>query len=91
MTITGVITALVVGLIVGALGRLAVPGRQNIPIWLTLAIGVGAALLGTVIVRLAGVDTAGFSAVELLMQVILAAGAVVLIAGTAARRRGRTR
>ena len=30
-TVWGIITALVVGLIVGALGRLVVPGRQNMP------------------------------------------------------------
>ncbi|MEH0939030.1 GlsB/YeaQ/YmgE family stress response membrane protein, partial [Micromonospora sp. CPCC 205543] len=33
LTVWGIITAIVVGLIVGALGRLVVPGRQNMPIW----------------------------------------------------------
>ena len=28
MTVTGIITAIVVGLIIGALGRLVVPGKQ---------------------------------------------------------------
>ena len=55
MTVTGIITALIVGLIIGALGRLVVPGKQNIPIWLTMVIGVVAALLGTVIARAIGV------------------------------------
>ena len=54
MTVTGIITALIVGLIIGALGRLVVPGKQNIPIWLTMVIGVVAALLGTVIARAVG-------------------------------------
>jgi uncharacterized membrane protein YeaQ/YmgE (transglycosylase-associated protein family) len=35
MTITGIISAIIIGLIIGALGRLVVPGRQPIPIWLT--------------------------------------------------------
>ena len=48
LTVWGIITALIVGLIVGALGRLVVPGRQNMPMWLHMLIGVGAALLGTV-------------------------------------------
>ena len=48
MTAGGIITALIIGLIIGALGRLVVPGRQNIPIWLTMLVGVGAALLGSV-------------------------------------------
>ena len=57
LTVWGIITALVVGLIVGALGRLVVPGRQNMPIWLHLLIGVGAALLGTVLARAIGIAT----------------------------------
>ncbi|GAA3301933.1 hypothetical protein GCM10020218_096580 [Dactylosporangium vinaceum] len=57
MTVTGIITALIVGLIIGALGRLVVPGRQNIPIWLTMVIGVVAALIGTAIANAIGVST----------------------------------
>ncbi|MBL7261713.1 GlsB/YeaQ/YmgE family stress response membrane protein [Paractinoplanes lichenicola] len=86
MTVTGIITALIVGLIVGALGRLVVPGRQNIPIWLTMLIGVVAALLGTVIARAAGVNTSGFSVLELVIQVVVAAVGVAIVAGTAGRR-----
>ena len=88
MTVTGIITALIVGLIIGALGRLVVPGRQNIPLWLTLVIGVVAALLGTVIARATGVaDTKGFDWIELLFQVVLAAIGVALVAGVGGRRR----
>jgi uncharacterized membrane protein YeaQ/YmgE (transglycosylase-associated protein family) len=87
MTVTGIITALIVGLIIGALGRLVVPGKQNIPLWLTLVIGVVAALLGTVIARATGVaDTKGFDWIELLFQVVLAAIGVALVAGMAGRR-----
>jgi len=87
VTVTGIITALIVGLIIGALGRLVVPGRQNIPIWLTMLIGVGAALLGTVLARAMGVDTDGFSFLELLVQVVLAAIGVALVVGVAGRGR----
>jgi uncharacterized membrane protein YeaQ/YmgE (transglycosylase-associated protein family) len=87
MTIVGIITALIVGLIIGALGRLVVPGKQNIPIWLTMVIGVVAALLGTVIARATGVaDTKGFDWTELLFQVVLAAIGVALVAGIGGRR-----
>ncbi len=74
-TVWGIITALVVGLIVGALGRLVVPGRQNMPIWLHMVIGVGAALLGTVLARALGIatQTAGIDWAELAVQVVLAA------------------
>jgi len=88
VTVTGIITALIVGLIIGALGRLVVPGRQNIPIWLTMLIGVGAALLGTVIARAMGLaDTAGLDWTELLIQILLAAVGVALVVGVAGRGR----
>jgi uncharacterized membrane protein YeaQ/YmgE (transglycosylase-associated protein family) len=87
MTVTGIITALIVGLIIGALGRLVVPGKQNIPIWLTMVIGVVAALLGTVLARAVGVaDTRGIDWIELLFQVVLAAIGVALTVGIAGRR-----
>ena len=86
MAITGFFTAIVVGLIIGALGRLVVPGKQNIKIWLTLLIGVVAALLGTLLAGLIGVDeTDGIDWIELALQIALAAGGVALVAGT--RRR----
>jgi uncharacterized membrane protein YeaQ/YmgE (transglycosylase-associated protein family) len=87
MTVTGIITALIVGLIIGALGRLVVPGKQNIPIWLTMVIGVVAALLGTVIARAFGVEsTSGIDWIELLFQVLLAAVGVALVVGIGGRR-----
>lgn len=88
MTVMGIITALIVGLIVGALGRLVVPGRQSMPMWLHMLIGVGAALLGTVIARASGIatETAGVDWTELLIQVVLAAIAVALVAGAGSRR-----
>lgn len=87
MTASGIISALIIGLIIGALGRLVVPGRQNIPIWLTMLIGVGAALLGTVIARAAGVaDTSGFDWTEIFIQVVLAAIGVALVVGVTGRR-----
>jgi uncharacterized membrane protein YeaQ/YmgE (transglycosylase-associated protein family) len=88
MTVTGIITALIVGLIIGALGRLVVPGKQNIPIWLTMLIGIVAALIGTVIAKAVGVnDTKGIDWIELLFQVVLAAIGVALVAGIGSRRR----
>ena len=90
LTVWGIITAIVVGLIVGALGRLVVPGRQNMPIWLHMLVGVGAALLGTIIARASGfADTAGFDWREFLLQVLLAAIGVALVSGVG-RRRGVT-
>ena len=87
MTVSGIITALIVGLIIGALGRLVVPGKQNIPIWLTMVVGVVAALLGTVIARAMGfADTSGFDWRELAVQIVLAAIGVTIAANAYARR-----
>ena len=89
MTIEGIISAIIIGAVIGALGRLVVPGKQDIPIWLTVVIGVVAALVGTLIVG-SFRDTEGIDWVELIVQVALAAGAVALVAGTRGRR-GLTR
>jgi uncharacterized membrane protein YeaQ/YmgE (transglycosylase-associated protein family) len=87
MEVTGFLTAIVIGLIIGALGRLVVPGKQNIPIWLTLVIGVVAALIGTLLAGALGVDdTPGIDWIELILQVGLAAVGVAIIAGVRARR-----
>jgi uncharacterized membrane protein YeaQ/YmgE (transglycosylase-associated protein family) len=87
MEVTGFITAIIIGLIIGALGRLVVPGRQNIPIWLTLLIGVVAAILGTLLAGAFGVaDTRGIDWIELVLQVGLAAVGVALAGGVARRR-----
>ncbi|RFU40466.1 GlsB/YeaQ/YmgE family stress response membrane protein [Actinomadura logoneensis] len=87
MHVTGIITALVIGLIIGALGRLVVPGKQHIPIWLTTVIGVVAALIGTAIAAGLGVsDTKGIDWIELAIQVVLAAVGVVAVAGMYGRR-----
>jgi uncharacterized membrane protein YeaQ/YmgE (transglycosylase-associated protein family) len=88
MTVTGIITAIIVGAIIGALGRLVVPGRQPIPIWLTIVVGIIAAFIGTALARALGIPTAtnGIDWLELLVQVIVAAIGVVVAANLYARR-----
>jgi uncharacterized membrane protein YeaQ/YmgE (transglycosylase-associated protein family) len=88
MEITGFFWAILIGLVIGALGRLVVPGKQSIPIWLTILIGIAAALLGTVVAGLLGVDdTAGPDWIELIIQVAFAAAGVAIVAGARGRRR----
>nr|PZN45177.1 MAG: GlsB/YeaQ/YmgE family stress response membrane protein [Actinomycetota bacterium] len=87
MEITGIFSALIVGVIIGALGRLVVPGRQRIPLWLTMVIGIVAALIGTAIASVLGVaDTRGIDWIELAIQVVLAAVGVSIAAGSYGRR-----
>ncbi|QQQ77542.1 GlsB/YeaQ/YmgE family stress response membrane protein [Saccharothrix sp. 6-C] len=84
MEITGLISALFIGVLVGGLGRLVVPGRQKISMLLTLLVGVAAALVGTFAASVLGVsDTPGIDWIELALQVGLAAVGVT----TLARRR----
>jgi uncharacterized membrane protein YeaQ/YmgE (transglycosylase-associated protein family) len=80
MSPASVIGAIVIGAIIGVLGRLVVPGRQKMPIWLTVLVGIVAALIGTAIARALGVaDTARIDWLELLIQVLVAAVGVALV------------
>ena len=88
MTIQSVIGAIFIGLIIGALGRLVVPGRQRIPIWLTIAVGIIAALAGSAIVGPMR-DTDGVDWVELVVQVALAAAGVAIAASVRGNRRSK--
>jgi uncharacterized membrane protein YeaQ/YmgE (transglycosylase-associated protein family) len=79
--VTGIFAAIIIGLIIGALGRLVVPGKQSIPIWLTLAIGVVAALVGTIVATALDVaETPGPDWIELALQIGFAAVFVVVFA-----------
>jgi len=83
-----IIWAIIIGAIIGALGRLVVPGRQNMSIWLTIVVGIVAALLGTAIARALGVaQTSGIDWIEHAIQVALAALGVLLVTGISGRRR----
>jgi uncharacterized membrane protein YeaQ/YmgE (transglycosylase-associated protein family) len=80
MSPASVIGAIVIGAIIGVLGRLVVPGRQKMPVWLTVLVGIVAALIGTAIARALGVaDTARIDWLELLIQVLVAAVGVALV------------
>lgn len=78
MTIEGILGAIVIGLVIGALGRLILPGKQDIPIWLTIVVGIVAALIGSAIVGSLR-DTNGIDWVELLVQLVLAVVGVALV------------
>jgi uncharacterized membrane protein YeaQ/YmgE (transglycosylase-associated protein family) len=86
--VTGFFTAIIIGAIIGALGRLVLPGRQKISILLTILIGIVAALIGTFIAGLLNVDdTRGVDWIELALQVALAAGGVALATRLPSARR----
>jgi uncharacterized membrane protein YeaQ/YmgE (transglycosylase-associated protein family) len=86
MEISGIISAVVIGIVIGVLGRLVVPGRQRIGILWTIAVGIVAALIGSALAAALGVaDTNGVDWVEWLMQIALAALGVVALDRAKAR------
>ena len=89
MTATGIISAIIIGLIIGALGRLLVRGRQHISILVTILVGIVAALLGAWLATFLHVSSGagGINWIELLIQVVLAAIGVSLVSGGRSRRR----
>jgi uncharacterized membrane protein YeaQ/YmgE (transglycosylase-associated protein family) len=46
-----VLSILFLGIMIGALARLAVPGPDPMPLWLTLAIGLSGSIVGAVVAR----------------------------------------
>jgi uncharacterized membrane protein YeaQ/YmgE (transglycosylase-associated protein family) len=66
------------------------PGRQDMPIWLTMLIGIVAALIGSLIASGLGVgETREIEWIKIIIQVALAAAGVALVAGRYAPGRGR--
>ncbi|MBB1155910.1 GlsB/YeaQ/YmgE family stress response membrane protein [Amycolatopsis nivea] len=87
MAVSGIISAVVIGLILGLLGKLVAPGKQAIPIWLTIIVGIVAAFVGTAIARGIGyADTKGIDWLEIITQVVLAAIGVTLAASLWGKR-----
>ena len=79
-----IIVLLVVGLIVGALARAVLPGRQALPVWLTMLIGAGSLLL-------AGLLIPGHrTLIEVIVGVAIAAGIIAVSQG-GIRARSTTR
>jgi uncharacterized membrane protein YeaQ/YmgE (transglycosylase-associated protein family) len=90
LTVSVVIAWLLIGLVVGGLARLLVPGRQHIGLILTILIGIVAALLGGIITT--ALIGAGHAVITFIVALI--AAAVLVSAFTTrgySRYRGRTR
>jgi uncharacterized membrane protein YeaQ/YmgE (transglycosylase-associated protein family) len=80
--ITSIVSAILIGIGIGALGRLVVPGRQRLGLLLTMLIGIVAALVGTLAAGALGVaNTDGVDWVELAMQIGLAGIGVAALDG----------
>ncbi|MGV0816120.1 GlsB/YeaQ/YmgE family stress response membrane protein [Mycolicibacterium boenickei] len=89
MTISGIISAILIGIVVGVIGRLIVPGRQQIGMIVTILVGIVSAFIGSALARALGIPTVtnGIDWLELLVQVIVAAIGVAIAAALMGRRR----
>ena len=75
--ITGIISFLVFGLVVGAIARLIKPGRQNLSIVATLALGVVGSLVGGLVASALG--TGDFGELNILGAIVAIVVAFLLI------------
>ncbi|UQA94078.1 GlsB/YeaQ/YmgE family stress response membrane protein [Streptomyces halobius] len=80
MESSGVISAIVIGTVIGTLGRLVLPGRQHIGVLWTITVGVAAAFVGSGVAGGLGVaDAKGVGWIEWLIQTGLAAVGVTAL------------
>ncbi|HKN50842.1 MAG TPA: GlsB/YeaQ/YmgE family stress response membrane protein [Amycolatopsis sp.] len=89
--VVGIISTIVVGLILGVIGRLLAPGEQKIPLWLTIVVGIVAAFIGNWLSGVFGVrHTSGIDWIRHAFQVGAAIIGVILAAGIYARIKGNS-
>ncbi|MCD0483238.1 GlsB/YeaQ/YmgE family stress response membrane protein [Streptacidiphilus sp. ASG 303] len=80
--------AIIAGLIIGVIAKLVLPGRQPIPIWLTIILGIVGALVGNALATAFGVrDTGGFDWIRHILQVGVAALLIAVVTPMWGRRR----
>jgi uncharacterized membrane protein YeaQ/YmgE (transglycosylase-associated protein family) len=71
MSLADVIAILLTGLVVGALGRLAVPGRDPMPLWLTILIGIAGSIVGGVVAVAIGFGLGGVFVLSVLAATLI--------------------
>jgi uncharacterized membrane protein YeaQ/YmgE (transglycosylase-associated protein family) len=86
-----ILWAIIAGLVIGLLAKLVVRGRQPIPLWLTIVIGIIGAIIGNYIASAIHVrHTSGIDWIRHILQVAAAAVLIVVVspfwAGRSSRR-----
>jgi len=84
MTISAIIAWLIIGLVIGGLGHLLVPGRQRIGILLTLLFGIVGALIGGFVT--AAIIGAGHFIITFIVSVVVAALLIAVVTHPSNRR-----
>jgi uncharacterized membrane protein YeaQ/YmgE (transglycosylase-associated protein family) len=86
ITASVIIVWIVIGLVIGALARLLVPGRQHIGIIMTILIGIVAAIVGGFITT--AIIGAGHTIITFIVALVAAA---LLVSAVSTRGYGRYR
>jgi uncharacterized membrane protein YeaQ/YmgE (transglycosylase-associated protein family) len=82
-----IIWIIIGGAIIGALARLVMPGKQNIPWWATIGAGIVGMLVGDFLARLLHVETtSGIDWIRHILQVVVAVLAVGGVASLMGRK-----
>jgi uncharacterized membrane protein YeaQ/YmgE (transglycosylase-associated protein family) len=84
ITVSVIIVWLLIGLVIGALARLLVPGRQHIGVIMTILIGVVAALVGGILTT--AIIGAGHTVITFIVALVAAA---LLVSAFTTRGYGR--
>lgn len=80
-----IVAILISGLVIGALGRLAVPGPDPMPIWLTILLGIVGSLVGGMVAAAIGLGVGG-----IFVASVFAATLIVIAYRRVVQKRGIT-
>ena len=87
MSPIGATTALLIGLGIGLLAQLIIPSRLRVPVWLTLAVGLIGALIGTFVAQAVGIAaTPGIDWSEIVLPTLTATTGVAAAAAAYGRQ-----
>ncbi|MBL1104322.1 GlsB/YeaQ/YmgE family stress response membrane protein [Streptomyces sp. 5-8] len=79
--------AIIAGLVIGLLAKLVIPGRQPIPLWLTVLLGIIGGVAGNGLASALGVrDTGGIDWIRHVLQIGVAAVLIAFVSPMWARR-----
>lgn len=86
--IGAIISAIVVGAIIGVLARLVMPGRQNLSTLMTVVLGIAGALIGSWLTSAFGYSNAngGFQIIPFVVGVVVAIVLIAAYTGLSGRR-----
>lgn len=85
-----IVSAIIVGAIIGVLARLVMPGRQNIGVLMTVILGILGGLIGSWITQAVGYSNqSGFAWIPFIVGVIVAVVLIAIYVSITGRRHDR--